>query len=132
MPIYEKDNTENGAVNVVQGDIVEKNENSIEEEVYEEYRPRYVTYSNKSESIMQKFLTKKMFAILVFLVVCLVGVVVALSVYFTRPPTTSVASTTAVSRTTTVSPIETAPARGTLFSIKLNVRLSLLFISAYI
>ena len=122
----------NGAVNVMQGDIVEQNENSIEEEVYEEYQgdnqenwPRYATYSNKSKSHMQKFLTKKMFAILVLLVFCLVGVVVALSVHLTRPPTTTVAPTTAVSRTTSVSPIETTSARGTLFPIELNVRLSL-------
>ena len=131
MPIYERDNTENRAANVMQGDIVEQNENSIEEEVYKEYWPRYASYSNKSKSFMQKFLTKKMFSILVLLIVGLVGVVVALSVHFTRPTTITVASTTAVSRTTTVSPIETASARGTLFSIKLNIHLSLLFISAY-
>ena len=52
MPIFEKANTENGAVNVMQGvekNIVKKNENSIEKKIYEEYRPRYTIYSNKSE-----------------------------------------------------------------------------------
>ena len=150
--VYEKDNTENQSINVVQGDIIEEHdnvteaeeevyeeydgdyeeymprnknmrvvqthENAIEEEVYEEYdggyqenMPRYATYSNKTKSITQKFLKKKILAILVLLVA---GMVVGLSVHFTQPPTTTVPSTTTVSRTTTVSPIETTSARGTL------------------
>ena len=58
--VYEKENTENEGV---------KDENAIEEDVYEEYdgeyqeyMPRYATYSinhsNKSESIIQKLLKK--------------------------------------------------------------------------
>ena len=153
--VYEKDNTENQSINVVQGDIIEEHgnvteaeevneendenyeefmpqnknmrvvqthENAIEEEVYEEYdgdyqenMPRYATYSNKTKSITQKFLKKKILAILVLLVA---GMVVGLSVHFTQPPTTTVTSTTIVSRTTPVSPIETTSARGTLFPIK--------------
>ena len=73
--VYEKDNAE--AVNVVQGDKVTENENAIEEEVYEEYdgdyqeyTPRYATYSKNSESITHKLLKKKMLVILVLLVVC--------------------------------------------------------------
>ena len=122
---YEKDNTANEAVVVVQRDAVEENEDAIEEEVhdeydgdYQEYMSRYASYSNESDSIMKKFLKKKMLAILVLLVVCIVGIVVGLSVHFTQPPTTTVASTMTMSRTTTVIPIETASARGTLFSIK--------------
>ena len=82
--VYEKDSTDNEAVN--KGDIVEENENAIDEEineeydgVYQEYWPRYATYSNKPESFTQKFLKKKM---LVVLVVCAVGVAVGLSVHF--------------------------------------------------
>ena len=105
--------------------VVQTHENAIEEEVYEEYdgdyqgyMPRYATYSNKAKSITQKFLKKKMLAILVLLVVCTAGIVVGLSVHFTQPATTTVTSTTTVSRTTSVSPIETTSARGTVFSIK--------------
>ena len=105
--------------------VVQTHENAIEEEVYEEYdgdyqenMPRYATYSNKTKSITQKFLKKKILAILVLLVVCTAGIVVGLSVHFTQPPTTTVTSTTTVSTTTPVSPIETTSARGTLFLIK--------------
>ena len=114
--VYEKENTANEAI-VVQGDTVEEKENAIEEEVYEEYDgdyqeyvPRYASDSNKSESIMQKFLKQKMLTILVLLVIGTVGIAVGLSVHFTQPPTTT--------STTTVTPIETASARGTFFSIR--------------
>ena len=114
--VYEKENTANEAI-VVQRDRVEEKENAIEEEVYEEYDgdyqeyvPRYASDSNKSESIMQKFLKQKMLTILVLLVIGTVGIAVGLSVHFTQPPTTT--------STTTVTPIETASARGTFFSIR--------------
>ena len=140
--VYDTYNTENEAVNIAQGNIAAENENTIDEEVYEdydgdyqEYRPQYATNSNKSESIMQKFLKNKMIAISVLLIVCTIGIAVGLTcVHFTQSSTIAVASNTTVSRTTTVSPIDTASARGTLFSIKLNklnVILCLLFISAY-
>ena len=119
--VYEKDNAEK--VNVVQGDKVKENENAIEEEVceeydgeYQEYMPRYATYSKKSQSITQKFLKTKKVIILVVLVVCTVGVAVGLSVHFTTvPPIPTVTSTTTVSRTTTVQSIETVSTSGTLF-----------------
>ena len=135
--VYENDITENETVNVAHGDIAAENENTIEEvyeEAYQENRPQYATNSNKSESIVQKFLKNKMVAISVLLVVCTVGIVVGIAVYFTQPPIIAVASNTTVSRTTTASPTDTTSARGTPFSIqlnKLNVHLSLLFISAY-
>ena len=160
--VYEKDNTENQTINVVQGDIIEEHDNvteaeeevyeeydgdyeeymprnknmrvvqthqnAIEEEVYEEYdgnyqeyMPRNATYSNKPKSFTQKFLTKKILEILVLLIVCIVGIVVWLSVHFTKPtPTTTVATTTSVSVTTTVTSFKMASARGTVFSIKSN------------
>jgi len=124
--VFEKDNTENE----VQGDKVEENESAIEEKNYDEYdrdyqeyMPRYATYSKKSESVSQKFLKKKIVVILVVLVVCTVGVAVGLSVHFTQPPTTTMATTTTVSKITTVKPIETTSAKGILFQtkpIKLN------------
>ena len=111
--VYERDNTENEAVNVVAEDIVDQNQNAMQEEVYDEYdgdfqeyTPRYATYSNESHSIIQKLLKKKMIVILVILVACTVGVAIGLSVHFTRPPTTTVPSTT------TIAPIETSSARG--------------------
>ena len=111
--VYERDNTENEAVNVVAEDIVDQNQNAMQEEVYEEYdgdfqeyTPRYATYSNESHSIIQKLLKKKMIVILVILVACTVGVAIGLSVHFTRPPTTTVPSTT------TITAIETSSARG--------------------
>ena len=122
--VYEKDNAEFETVNAVQGvNVVEENENAIQEEVYEEYdgdyqeyMPRYATYSKKSESITQKFLKKKMLAILVILGICAVGVIVGLSVGLS-PPYTTVSPTTTVSRTTTVPLIETASATGTFLNL---------------
>ena len=118
--VYEKDNAEFETVNAVQGvNVVEENENAIQEEVYEEYdgdyqeyRPRYATYSKQSDSIIQKMLKKKMLVILVLLIVCTVGLAIGLSVHFTQPPTTTVPSTITISRTTTVLPIESASAKG--------------------
>ena len=111
--VYERDNTENEAVNVVAEDIVDQNQNAMQEEVYEEYdgdfqeyTPRYATYSNESHSIIQKLLKKKMIVILVILVACTVGVAIGLSVHFTRPPTITVPSTT------TIAPIKMSSARG--------------------
>ena len=108
--------------------VVQTHENAIGEEVYEEYdgdyqeyMPRNATYSNKPKSFTQKFLTKKILEILVLLIVCTVGIVVWLSVHFTKPtPTTTVATTTSVSVTTTVTSFKMASARGTVFSIKSN------------
>ena len=139
--VYERDNSDEEAVNVAQGDTAEGDENAVEEEVYEEYNgdhqeytPRYASYAYKSESISQKFIKKKQLAILVLLVVCTVGVVVGLSIHFARvSPTTTLTSITTMSITTTVSPNRTTSVIGTLFSFKwnkLNFHLSLLFISA--
>ena len=108
--------------------VVQTHENAIEEEVYEEYDGDYqeymsrnATYSNKSKSITQKFLMKKILVILVLLIVCTVGIVVGLSVHFTTPtPTTTVDTTSSRSITTAAASFETVSARGTLFSIKLN------------
>ena len=123
--IWKKDRrqSENEAVNVSQEDTVIENENDVQQEVYEdevyqEYTPRYATYTNKSRSITQTFLKKKMPVILVLLVVCTVGVVVGLSIHFTSvSPITTVRPTTTMSRTTTVSPNEMTSAESTLFSI---------------
>ena len=118
--VYEKDNAEFETVNAVQGvNVLDKNANAIQEEVYEEYdgdfqeyTPRYATYSNESDTIIQKILKKKKLVIFVLLVVCTVGVAIGLSVHFTRPQTTTMTSTTTVSSTTTVPPIETTSATG--------------------
>ena len=83
----------------------------MQEDVYEEYAgdfqdytPRYATYSNESRSIIQKLLKKKMLVILVIIVASTIGVAIGLSVHFTRPTT--------VPSTTTIAPIETTSARG--------------------
>ena len=117
--VFENDNTDNEAVNAVPADKVDEIDNA-NEQVYEEYdgdcqeirssikkfAPRYATYSNESDSIIKKILKKKMLVVLVFLVLCTVGVAVGLSVHFTQPTTTT------VSTTTTVRPIETTSTRG--------------------
>ena len=102
--VFENDNTDNEAVNVVPSDIVDENENA-NEQVYEEYdgdcqeyAPRYATYSKESDSIIQKILKKKMLVALVLLVICTFGVAIGLSIHLTQPTAATVPSIETTSR----------------------------------
>ena len=104
MSDLEMNTTVYGA-NVVQGEIVEENENAIEEEFneeydgdYQDYTPIYANYSSEPESITQKFLKKKK---LVILVLCTVGVAIGISVHFKMTSNPTSATTTAMTTTTT-------------------------------